>query len=482
MITEAIEDFPWGRFLLILAVAALLRLTSLDLPLDRDEGEYATLAWSWMQGLGLPYRDFLEQKPPLAVLAYAAAFFLGGFKVSALRVFVLGWSLATCAALFVLLWRITRRANAALIATALYACLSVSIHTQGLAANTELFVTLPMIGAVAVLLQGRDKKNWILAGICVGIAGLAKQSALPAAVLLPLLLAEGWPQRLRASMASVLGAGLPWLLCLIAFGLAGSAGDFWRCVVSYNFEYADQGGRLLFGNLLSACLSLAREDLSLWLAAAFAAFAAWKGDLEDSSVFWAWLLAMFMGAMMGGRCYPHYFQTLAAPLSAILGLWVSGERRRWLSVTLLAFFFLFFALGNVSVWAAADAAERSERIFGLDNFANAPLVAQAVDAQTPENSQILVWGSEAEIYFLSQRRPATRFLFNYPFTGEAPAWLGGEEEMLKAMEDPHTSAVVFQVGLEHSDPFQRRLGEILEKDYILRVDLAPEIMIGLRKR
>jgi len=58
------------------------------LALDRDEGEYATLAWAWMQGLGIPYRDFLEQKPPLAP-CYAAASFSGGYSAAAVRFFAL---------------------------------------------------------------------------------------------------------------------------------------------------------------------------------------------------------------------------------------------------------------------------------------------------------------------------------------------------------------------------------------------------------
>jgi len=57
---------------------------------------------------------------------------------------------------------------------------------------------------------------------------------------------------------------------------------------------------------------------------------------------------------------------------------------------------------------------------------------------------------------LSQRRPATRFLFHYPFTGEAPPWPGGEDDILKAMEDPATSAVLVCAQRDRADPFQRR--------------------------
>ena len=47
---------------LVLIVAAI-RLPLLAIPLERDEGEYAYIAWR----LGyneLPYRDWVDQKPP----------------------------------------------------------------------------------------------------------------------------------------------------------------------------------------------------------------------------------------------------------------------------------------------------------------------------------------------------------------------------------------------------------------------------------
>src|SRR5258708_17082963 len=144
-------------------------------------------------------------------------------------------------------------------------------------------------------------------------------------------------------------------------------------------------------------------------------------------------------------------------------------------------FMLSFAAGNAPLWAASGGLQRSQRLFGVTCFGQAPRTAEAIDAHTPENSRILVWGSEAEIYFLSRRLPASRFLFHYPFTGEAPPWPGGGDELLRAMQDPSTSAVVLSVALDRADPLQRQMGVILLKDYALRVDLAPDTLIGIRK-
>src|SRR2546430_16517338 len=56
---------------LILIVAAI-RAPLLPIPLERDEGEYAYIAWR----LGyneLPYRDWVDQKPPAVFYTYRLA-------------------------------------------------------------------------------------------------------------------------------------------------------------------------------------------------------------------------------------------------------------------------------------------------------------------------------------------------------------------------------------------------------------------------
>jgi hypothetical protein len=482
--TDVSPKFPWTHLAAALLLLALLRLPSLDMPLDRDEGEYATLAWSWFHGLGVPYRDFLEQKPPLAILAYAAAFFAGGMNPPALRFFALFWQMVSSAAVFALVLRVSGKPFAALLAGALYACLSASAMTQGLSANTELFVTLPLCAAVTILTYGRSTAHLVLAGFLMGIASLAKQSALPAACLIPLAIEGSALQRLRAALACAGAAALAWLLCSLAFGAMGAAGDFWNCVVFYNIGYASQGLQAQLGNLGAACLSLAREDWALWICLGLALAKFWRGlsgPRASLGLLWAWLASMLLGTALSGRYYPHYFQPLAAPMACLAALWAFSGGRAWPKALALGLFAAVFALVNLPLWAAEDGLARSVRQFGMPGFAQAPATAEAIRSHTPEGSRILVWGSDAELYFLSQRPPATRFLFNYPFTGEAPAWPGGGDEILKAMEDRNTSAMVLRVPLDRGDPLQRQMGILLQKHYALRVDLAPDTLIGLRK-
>ena len=56
----------------LILITTAARIPLLDVPLERDEGEYAYIAWR----LGhneLPYRDWVDQKPPAIFWVYRAA-------------------------------------------------------------------------------------------------------------------------------------------------------------------------------------------------------------------------------------------------------------------------------------------------------------------------------------------------------------------------------------------------------------------------
>lgn len=56
------RDFAVGRWLLLLALLATiaLRWPLLEVPLERDEGEYAYIAWRISEG-DVPYLDAFDQ-------------------------------------------------------------------------------------------------------------------------------------------------------------------------------------------------------------------------------------------------------------------------------------------------------------------------------------------------------------------------------------------------------------------------------------
>ncbi len=134
--TEVILALSIG--LLVIAIRAPL----MDLPLERDEGEYAYIAWRMTLG-ETPYLDWFDQKPPGIFAVYRLAISLADNSVVAIRALAALFSAVSSIALFYLV-RALLGAGAGLMSALLLAFLSADQMIQGSIANKELFM-LPFI-------------------------------------------------------------------------------------------------------------------------------------------------------------------------------------------------------------------------------------------------------------------------------------------------------------------------------------------------
>src|SRR5262245_47637340 len=167
---------------LVVALTAVLRLPLLDLPLERDEGGYAYIAWRLELG-ELPYRDWFDQKPPGIFWAYASAAALPVDPVVAIRLVAALFSAATGVALLFVARRFVDR-GWALGAAAFFVFLSADPRLQGPVANTERFMLLPLVFAHLLFLRfAREDLGGRWAPLAIGaLLGLATSFKQVAAV------------------------------------------------------------------------------------------------------------------------------------------------------------------------------------------------------------------------------------------------------------------------------------------------------------
>jgi len=90
----------WVLLAVVLATT-LVRLPLLNIPFERDEGEYAYIAWRMDYG-EVPYKDWVDQKPPAIFWLYRLAFALPLAPIAAVHLTALLWSAASACALFYL--------------------------------------------------------------------------------------------------------------------------------------------------------------------------------------------------------------------------------------------------------------------------------------------------------------------------------------------------------------------------------------------
>jgi len=147
---------PWG----LLAVILLLRLPGFAFGiLDIDESDYLVYGASLLKGL-VPYRDFVEIKPPLGYVTYALA---GGLHLWPIRILSVLWVFATALLLRAAARRWTR-SEAAGWAAAWMSILASFVEVPSF--GGEVMMNLPIAGAIYFLVRGRNPRQLLACGIC----------------------------------------------------------------------------------------------------------------------------------------------------------------------------------------------------------------------------------------------------------------------------------------------------------------------------
>jgi len=421
----------------LVLIVATLRTPLLAIPLERDEGEYAYIAWR----LGyneLPYRDWVDQKPPAVFYIYQLALSLPFEPVRAIHFAGLVFAAASACALFFLGLRFMDRFWAWLGA-ALFALLGADPLVQGTAANTEIFMLCPLIFSQMVFFTATAKNErnvWLmaLAGALTGIAIMFKQVA----IVNWFLLAGAYPifaqgeKRWRSPISFVAwsATGLLTVLGLVVlyFWSRGGLNEFVENVFTHNLEYIGGiGGSARLEYCWGTLTILVRTQAIVWTFAAVGL----AGLLTSGRAKWCvflggWLLTSVIGVSASGYFFPHYFQQIlpALVLAAAAGAEWFDTIRLWKILpvwTRRAVLGLMLAVLPVTaLWPFLfiyTPMEAVRKIYPGNFFADMPALAQRIGNATPSEAPVFIFGAEPELLFYARRPSATRYIFLFPLYG-----------------------------------------------------------------
>ncbi|MBN2498850.1 MAG: glycosyltransferase family 39 protein [Deltaproteobacteria bacterium] len=419
-------------------------------PPGRDQYLFMAQADRLLAGDAL-YTDVWEHKPPGIVWIYALAMALLGRGwgavqlASAAAALIAGWGLAW------LLWRRTGlRAQAALAG-----CLYILFHSGPAfgafwaTAQPEVFMD-PLLVAALGLLWGCDGRRGIVraagAGLCVGLMVLLKYSAAPLALMgLGVFARRALPVSARWARALAFcgGGALVGLALLAALGLTGGLGAFWEATIEFNLVHRrvaaasaldSLGSKLLFRLVLLAPLYTGM--LAVWLLALWR----WKRGPRSFVSMGIWALALWLMSLAGvfwqSKFWIYHYHVILLPLclatgAALAGLAEGAPSRRGARAALVGACALLLTTPQI---AALTTYMQDHRLLeyclcGLErqvyegtytwggtdyDAADTRAAAQRIRAETKPDDPIFVWGFEPGVYFLSGRRPASRFLYDYP--------------------------------------------------------------------
>ena len=396
-----------------MAVLASVAVLIVHLPafahqlLDGDEAVYGSIAALMNQGGALYGDGGVDNKPPGIFWTYAATFDLfGNYQMTAVHLLALVVTAATCVLLF-FIGRSISSPRAGLLAATFYGVLTATGNPRLLAANTELFMTLPLTAGFLLLLR----RQWLWSALLMVVAGAFKQVAAAEVLLLPvgLLVLEARGARMQA--AARFGAGILIGLAVgaAALALTGSLSGFWRWTVETLTGYAagNWNPAVLLDRSQSSIVPFVASAIVLWVAAGSVA-ARWRSLWPAEKLAVAWLAVSLLGSLAGGHWSWHYFIQAMAPLALLAGLAVDRAldtpRRRWIAAAVLI---------GVTVPAAG---------WTSFNFRADPLtydwsppvaqheqVADYIRTHTRPDDRVFVWGDWAALYAESDRLMSSRF-------------------------------------------------------------------------
>ena len=418
----------------LILITAAVRLPLLNVPLERDEGEYAYIAWRLSHN-ELPYRDWIDQKPPAIFWVYRAALALPVEPIRAVHLAALLFAAASTCALFFLALRFMSRFWA-FVAAALFTLLSADPFAQGTAANTEVFMLLPLIlSQIAFLKVADNPRNVLLMIICGALTGIAiafKQvSAVNWFLLIALYPIFASPEkRWRAAIVFAI-----WSLGGL-FAIVGIIGFyFWAChglselidnVFTHNLEYI---GAMTWSDRRQFCLEtvvrLAQTETLVWIFSAVGLIALLIIRKGKWFVFLAgWLITSMIGVSASGYFFPHYFQQLLPPLALIAAFGAQGLselrpwRSSWIPQALFGFLLVVLSLKTLwPFWFSYTPADAVRTIYPGNFFAEMPEFATRIAQVTSSEERVFVFGAEPELLFYAQRVSATRYIFLFPLYG-----------------------------------------------------------------
>lgn len=469
--TEVKQDGLNVRFAWVLAVATVLltmivRIRLLQLPLERDEGEYAYAGQLILQGIP-PYSLAYNMKFPGIYGAYA--FFLGIFGQTMAGVH-LGLLVVNLGAI-VLLFFIARRlfdTVTAVVTCATYALLTVSPSVLGLAAHATHFVVLPALGGILLLLKAAQSGRTGLvfwSGMLLGLAVLMKQPGALFVAFGIFYLASVELFRKRDKVGRVAArSGMLLLGALIPFGItclillrAGVFGKFWFWTFKYAREYASQlslaEGVQPFRDMGAFVLEPTKL---IWLAAAIGLTAVfWDKKARENRLFVVgFLIFSFLAVCPGLYFRQHYFVLMLPAVALLVGIFASAVHRallergqpvtvRILPLALVAVVFAHSIYLQSDRFFTMTPKEVSRYIYGANPFPDTIELAQHIKAISKSGDRIAVLGSEPQIYFYSQRLSASGHIYMYGLMEKQAYALTMQREFVKDMEARKPEYLVF---------------------------------------
>lgn len=476
----------------LFVLLALIRLPYLNLPLDRDEGAYAYVGWIWLTKQGIPYLTVFAHKPPLTYLIYGLASVAGGNNFLPIRLIAFVYIMLTVFFYYFFVSKFSSRTTSVL-GTLLVGFYLSSIRLEGTNFNTEVLMALPLLvfSYLVWRLTFTKKKKGLLAifsGVFAAIAVLFKPVAgiSIAFIVFWYLL---YTKKFKDILFITLGFLIPTILVVGYFWINNATEALIRDLIFYNQQYTKAG--LEQSKIFSKAGATGLLGYAEWLKKIprvlspfilFSIMGAIFAKNAKSTIWWISLIlvaTLWAGAKMGGsREFPHYYLPLVIGMGLVFALTIDKMIRQGQQAVVYfvtVFLLLWLVIPEFRYWKASPL-EIQRKQFGSqgDWFYLAPQVAEWIRENISYTDDMLVWGSEPEIYFYSSRKSPYKYINFYAFLNSQDEW----DEWLRVLTLNNPDLIVTYT---NDPPTTKELDKFIDRTMYTKVKKIGTYMILRRK-
>jgi 4-amino-4-deoxy-L-arabinose transferase-like glycosyltransferase len=496
--------FRWHLYLVLTMVVffGMIRWRLAEMPLERDEGEYAYAGQLMLHGIP-PYKFAYNMKLPGSYAAYAVILAVFGATPHGIHLGLLALNSATIVLIFLFANRLFSGLTGT-VAGATYTLLSTHQSTLGFAAHATHFVAICAIGGLILLLRAVESSKlgaFFGSGLLFGLAFLMKQPGIFFGIFGCLYLIY---LHLRRPIYGIVGAkhlstfltgcAVPFLVMCLILWRAGVFGSFWFWTFAYARQYSGlvslKDGWELFTFHFRPML---RAAPVIWALALFGLSAiVWYRPARRHSVFLAGFFLSSVLAVSSGLYFRSHYFIMALPAIALLTGLSIGSATGLLGTTsklrVLPGIVFMIAVGwavvkNAGFYFQLSPIQACRAIYLNSPFVDALTIAQYLEQHTAPIDRIMVLGSEPEIYFYSHRLSASGYIYAYPLMEKQPFWQAMQSQMMQEVESSHPLYMVYfnhpaafltTMGSSRLAPYLEWADAYLKKAYeeVGRVDLA----------
>ncbi len=443
--------WPWLVVLAVLLFVGFIRMRLLEVPLERDEGEYAYAGQLILHGIP-PYELAYNMKLPGTYYVCAAGMALFGQTTVGIHLTLLVVNALTTIFVF-LLGRKLFGVTAGLVACASYGLMSASTAVLGMAAHATQFVVLFAVPGTLLLWQAFEngrRRAIFFSGLLYGLAFVMKQPGIYFGAFGFLVLL--WREKHEASAASVsikrlglfvLGAGLPFAAICLYLAASGVFAQFWFWTISYARTYASS---TTLGDGFGYLTGYIRDQFDFFAGYLILAIAglvvALKNTANRSRLTFVtgFLFFSFLAVTPGFYFREHYFVLVLPALALIVGMAVSylqSTPSRWLKAVPVIFLAGVLAW---DVWLQRQVFFQlpppviNQMLYRFNPFIESTIAAKYIRDHSAPDARVAVVGSEPEIYFYADRRSATGYIYTYPLMEDQPYAVTMQHRMISEIK------------------------------------------------